>query len=108
MEQENYTPKTKVFATEAIHFQHRLQNYITQFLNCFNTPKTLMFNKPFLSCISGEMNQINGLIATKKGKIKPIIQGWDINETPSITALDITTLVRIADILNDWKYHFED
>ena len=107
MEQENNTLKTNVFAMEAIRLQHRLQNFIIEFFNCFDNPKPLMFNKSFLSCIDGEMKQVDGLIKTKNGRVKPIVNGWEISETPSIASLDITTLVRIADIINDWKYHFE-
>lgn len=91
---------------EAILFQHKLQDFIIEFFNCFTNPKPLLFNKPFLSCIDGGMEQVDGLVKTKNGRVKPIINGWNISETPSIASLDITTLVRIADIINDWKYHF--
>lgn len=100
--------KIGIFTIEAIDFEHKLQNFIRRFFDALDTTKPLMFNKPFLSCIDGEMKQVDGMTIAENGRIKPIIHGWDINETPSIALLDITTLVRIADILNDWKYHFED
>ena len=95
------------FTMKAIDFELKLQDFIKQFFENINTPKPLIFNKPFLSCIEGEMKQVNGITIADNGRIKPIVNGWNISETPSITSLDIITLVSIADNLNDSKYHFE-
>ena len=100
--------KVGIFAREARDFERKLQDFIRHFFDSIDTPKPLIFNNPFLSCICGEMKQVNGLTIAENGRIKPIVNGWNVSETPSISLMDIHTLVRIADNLNECKYYFEE
>lgn len=100
--------KVSIFAREARDFERKLQDFIRHFFDSIDTPKPLIFNNPFLSFVYGESVQINGVEIAKNGRIKPIVEGWCILETPSIALLDIPTLVRIADKLNNCEYHFKE
>lgn len=112
MEQNNSNEMNKrkrVFTTEAINFSKKAQDFIRRYMEELKPTKPLHFDKPFLSIVDGELKQVDGITFTTNGRIKPIIYGWDITETPSIMVLDITTLVKIADKLdfNEWKYKDE-
>lgn len=105
----NNNTKTRIFRIEAINFSKRLQLFVRDYVSTLNTTKPIRFNKPILSLIDGELRQMDGLIHTEKGFVKPIVYGWEETETPSILVLDTNSLVKIADILNlnEWYYDGE-
>lgn len=97
--------RKRVFTTEAINFSKKVQDFIRRYMEELKPTKPLRFDKPFLSIVDGELKQVDGITFATNGRIKPVIYGWDITETPSIMVLDITTLVKIADKLdfNEWE-----
>ena len=107
MESNNNNQKIRKFTIEAINFSKRLQIFVRDYVSTLNTTKPIRFNKPILSLIDGKLREMDGLISTEKGLVRPIVYGWEETETPSILVLDINSLVKIADILNLNEWHYE-
>lgn len=82
---------------EVIRLEDKIRKYIKRMVEeKADYGETLTFIVPTASFIHGAPQQINGVIRTKDGRIKIVVDEWKEEEYPTYYTLSADTLAKIA------------